>query len=209
MRVICRIPPTVLVLSWLVVSAGGALASIDGATPAHPAKTVKQCNQELEKNAAALEAAGESASAFFHRCWFHSEQGKPTPIAHDEAVPSPAGDKAAAKRTVGADEAPADRRETVRRRVSRRRPPSEPREAAVPRRRLNVEADFSDVVTAPVNAPTIITLPAPVVLGTLSHAEVNVPAVGSVAVPILPGMEGMVRTVVEHPVVPGLITMPP
>ncbi len=204
MRVIRPIPLMVVALPWLLASSGWALAAVEQATPGHPVKTVKQCNEELRKNEAALEAAGESASAFFHRCWWHSEEGKPTPIAHGETVAPPVGENGAAKQKARSDAGREEHRQTARRRASRHMP-STRREARALRRERSFRSDErEDIATVP---PVTVVVPA--ASRTLSQVNVYVPVVGSVAVPVLPGLEGTVRAVVEHPVVPGLITASP
>ena len=67
----------VLFLSTAVIADRFALANPE--LDRH-AKSAKQCTDELRKNQTALAATGESASAFFHRCWWQSSAEKPTPL---------------------------------------------------------------------------------------------------------------------------------
>lgn len=163
-------------------------------------KTAQECSEELRRNEAALEAAGESASAFFHRCWWHSQKGLPTPIeeAKTQTTPAPVADNATSDAR-GAEAARKPRRVTV----ARRRSPDH----WIARRR-DREDDRSETVDA--EGPTGVAAP-PLAPPLPNQVNVTVPAVGSIAIPILPlpGLAATVREVVDHPVVPGIVSATP
>ena len=205
MRVIRRM---LLIGSLLPASAGLAgqvQASVDQGTPARGGKTVKECNQELARNVDALEAAGESASAFFHACWLHGEKGKPTPIVADgqgaatqagqpdgQTTPRRAAD-AGERRAIRHASRHAVARPYRERRTARARPERDDDEAAG----IDDAAAFqSQAAQYQADRPP-------------GHVNIGVPLVGVVAVPILPGLETTVQGVVEHPVVPGLVSTSP
>ena len=73
-------------LAVLVLSTGSANAAAGGKTP-------RECNSELYARLAAIQAAGETASQFVHDCWYHSQAGRPTALAH----PTPAASREAAE----------------------------------------------------------------------------------------------------------------
>ena len=210
MRVIYR----VLLLSLLVcgpaILAGRAKASADRDTPVRGGKTVKECNEELSHNTAALEAAGESASAFFHACWFQSEKGKPTPIVAKEQGasqpdehPAPRSAEAAGS-AVRRAEAVDGERHAARRRTARHATRRVGGRAFAARRRGR-----DDEVPGIDDAATAFPAVRTEADRSPGHVNVGVPLVGTVAVPILPGLGPTVQSVVEHPVVPGLLTTSP
>ena len=207
MRVIRRM---LLIGSLLPASAGLAghvQASVDQGTPARGGKTVKECNQELARNVDALEAAGESASAFFHACWLHGEKGKPTPIVADaqgtaRGTAQPDG-QTAPRRAATAD---TGERRAVRHasRYAVARPYRERRTVrARPERGDDEAAGVDDAAAFQSQAAQRQADRLP------GHVNIGVPLVGVVAVPILPGLETTVQGVVEHPVVPGLVSTSP
>ena len=210
MRTICR---TLLAGSLLLPFAAElpwpAQATVDrtSAAQARSGKTVKECNAELQKNEAALEAAGESASAFFHACWWHSEKGKPTPITADKKDP-PRADTEKVADTGSDHEAPPAVKHVARSRHTERRRYFERRFAALPRRHR--EETYAPAPASPAFAP-VATSPAALPEPLPNQVNLNVPGVGSVAVPIVPvpGLAATVRDVVDHPVVPGLVTATP
>ncbi len=210
MRVICRVLLVGLLLPGPFVLAGRAQADVTGDAPVRGGKTVKECNDELSRNAAALETAGESASAFFHACWFHSEKGKPTPIvAKGEGESRPDGQpapKAAdpARATVRRDAGSDGGRRVARRAVRHAARRAGERRVATARqgRGGGEPVGLDDAAIAPVAVQREA--------GRLpGHVNLGVPIIGTVAVPILPGLEATVQSVVEHPVVPGLISTSP
>ncbi len=203
----------------------GALVPVAWATtgsdaPVRGGKTVKECNEELARQTAALEAAGESASAFFHACWFQTEKGKPTPIVAKAQGPEPMDGPPASRSSAPGSSTPGSgasgpaatadgaRGRGVGRRAARHVARREVRRPG----RVTTGGDdgaagVDDVaVTSTAVTPTAVEPAADRLPG---HVNVGVPGVGVVAVPILPGLEPAVEVVVEHPVVPGLVTTSP
>ncbi len=222
MRVIHRMLAISLLLPAPVGLVEQAQAAVDQETPVRGGKTVKECNEELARNTAALEAAGESASTFFHTCWLHGEKDKPTPIVADGKGAASPGGQPAPKREAEVDTGErravrhATRHATSRlyrgRRTARARPErgddgvaGVDDATAVPAA-IQYQAVRSPSSQSPSSQPPSSRSRADRPPG---HLDVGVPLVGVVAVPILPGLETTVQGVVEHPLVPGLVSTSP
>ncbi len=202
----------------------GRFGTASAIAATRPTKSVQDCNDELRDKAAAIAEAGMSASAFFHACWWHSEPGKPTPIVADPRSGAPFARRASRLASSDGDAAARPSRRGSRQHAERRRI-----EAGSFAPRRSFPAEPGEEVGALVTRPPLDDLPpraAPQVRNARKQdasepqateptlptkVQVNVPVVGSVAVPILPvpGLAATVRIVVDHPVVPGLVTAAP
>ncbi len=208
MRAIHRMLLVSLLLPGSIVQAGWARAAPEAA--ARGGKSVKECNEELGRETAALEAAGESASAFFHACWFHSEKGQPTPIVAKGQGTVPPDGQPAPKPSVAGSATTTDEAEGrgVGRRAVRHAARGLRRARRVAMRRYRQEGTGIDEAAMALSDATPVAV-RPEANRPPGHVNVGVPLVGVVAVPILPGLEAAVRDVVERPLVPGLVTMSP
>ena len=199
-----------------LASAAGLLAVGPCEAAASARKSVQDCGDELREKAAAIDAAGMSPSAFFHACWWHTEPGTPTPIVADERAKRPFQGVARTSAAMRVPGRPAPDALVAMRRPAR---------FATRRRLAPARADGSDadegavVVRAPSRveaAPDAVFVPRAPETGASGavpamprEVRVGVPVIGQLSLPVVPVLAPTVRAVVDHQLVPGLVTAVP